>query len=100
MHKLQKEALQITKEIIVKFVEVGRITPANFADNFPAVYSVVLAAIAANDLSEENCDDCRSAAHDCKVSSRNVKPSRVSGSAASKIQADAFVPPKVIVPGA
>ncbi|MDR2825692.1 MAG: YckD family protein [Deltaproteobacteria bacterium] len=96
MHKLQKEALQITKEIIVKFVEVGRITPANFADNFPAVYSVVLAAIAAHDLPEESGDDCKSAS----PSSRNVKPSRRAGSAASKIQDDTFIPPKVIVPGA
>lgn len=38
---IQKDVLQITKEIVVKFVEVGRITPANFAESFPAIYAVV-----------------------------------------------------------
>ena len=36
-NKIQKDVLQITKEIVVKFVEVGRITPANFAESFPAI---------------------------------------------------------------
>ncbi len=46
MDKLRKEALQITKEIVVKFIETGRVSPANVAEVFPLVYEVVLASIA------------------------------------------------------
>ena len=42
MEKEHKEALQVTKEIVVKFIESQRISPSNFAEVFPAVYKVVL----------------------------------------------------------
>jgi hypothetical protein len=45
MEKDAKEALQVTKEIIVKFIETGRISPANFDQIFPAVYNMVLETI-------------------------------------------------------
>ena len=45
MEKDSKEALQATKEIVVKFIETSRVSPANFADIFPAVYQVVLETI-------------------------------------------------------
>ncbi|MDR3074246.1 MAG: hypothetical protein LBV01_05940 [Deltaproteobacteria bacterium] len=41
MDKLHKETLQVTKEIIVKFIEGGRVSPANFGEIFPSVYAVV-----------------------------------------------------------
>ena len=41
MDKVHKETLQVTKEIVVKFIEAGRVSPANFEEIFPAVYSVV-----------------------------------------------------------
>jgi len=41
MDKVHKETLQVTKEIIVKFIETGRVSPANFGEVFPAVYTVV-----------------------------------------------------------
>lgn len=44
--KLHKETLQVTKEIVVKFIEMQRVSPANFAEVFPAVYSVVCRAVA------------------------------------------------------
>jgi hypothetical protein len=46
--KLQKEALQVTKEIVVKFIETGRVSPQNITEIFPAVYDVILATIAGN----------------------------------------------------
>ena len=52
MEKTRKEALQVTKEIVVKFVEAGRITPANFPDTFPAVDSVVLKTLAASESAD------------------------------------------------
>jgi len=45
VEKDAKEALQVTKEIVVKFIETGRISPANFAEVFPGVYQVVLQTI-------------------------------------------------------
>ncbi len=40
--KLNKEALQVSKEIVVKFIEVQRISPSNFSEIFPEIYQVVL----------------------------------------------------------
>ena len=45
MEKDAKEALQVTKEIVVKFIETGRVTPGNFADIFPTVYKITLETI-------------------------------------------------------
>ena len=45
MEKDAKEALQVSKEVVVKFIETGRISPGNFAEVFPAVYQVVLQTI-------------------------------------------------------
>lgn len=45
-NRLRKEALQTTKEIVVKFIETQRVSPSNFEDVFPAVYRVVCRAIA------------------------------------------------------
>ncbi len=39
--KLDKQALQVTKEIIVKFIEVGRISPNNFDQFFAPIYQEV-----------------------------------------------------------
>jgi hypothetical protein len=33
--------LKIAKEIAVKFIEVGRITPANFASTFTSIYAAI-----------------------------------------------------------
>ncbi len=43
--KINKEALQISKEIAVKFIETQRISPSNFAEIFPALHKVVLTTI-------------------------------------------------------
>lgn len=45
LERQHKEALQATKEIVVKFIEVQRISPTNFAEMFPAIYRVVLSAV-------------------------------------------------------
>jgi hypothetical protein len=41
MEKLEKETLQITKEIMVKFIETQRVSPGNFGEVFPAVCRTV-----------------------------------------------------------
>ncbi len=48
MDKLQKEALQVAKELVAKFIETRTISPSNFAETFPAVYKVVLETIRHN----------------------------------------------------
>jgi hypothetical protein len=45
MDKDAREALQVTKEIMVKFIELRRISPTNFGEIFPEVYRVVLETI-------------------------------------------------------
>jgi hypothetical protein len=43
--KLSALALQVAKEIVVKFVETGRISPGNFAEHFGPIYDEVLRVI-------------------------------------------------------
>ena len=38
--------LKVTKEVVVKFIEVGRLSPANFAETFAEVHRVVRRAAA------------------------------------------------------
>lgn len=45
MDKLKAQALQVAKEIMVKFIEGGRISPANFSDYFKPIYVEVLRTI-------------------------------------------------------
>jgi hypothetical protein len=52
MDKLKAAALQTAKEIVVKFVETGRISPANFAENFAPIYNEVLRTISAGEAGE------------------------------------------------
>ena len=42
MEQLQKQTLQVAKEIVVKFIEIGRISPNNFDQFFSAIYNEVL----------------------------------------------------------
>ena len=42
MDRMEKEALQVSKEIAVKSIETQRISPANFGEIFPSLHRVVL----------------------------------------------------------
>lgn len=42
MERTEKEVLQVSKEIAVKFIETQRISPSNFSEIFPSIYKVVL----------------------------------------------------------
>lgn len=37
----EEQILKVTKEIIIKFIEVGRISPANFDETFKQIYSSI-----------------------------------------------------------
>jgi len=43
--KKQELALKVTKEIVIKFIEIGRVTPTSFSETFRLVYSEVSQAI-------------------------------------------------------
>jgi len=43
--KMEALALQVAKEIVVKFVETGRISPGNFAEHFGPIFEEVLRVI-------------------------------------------------------
>lgn len=39
------QVLKASKEIAVKFIEVGRVSPANFAENFKTIYDAIEATV-------------------------------------------------------
>lgn len=57
MDKIEKQALQVAKEVVIKFIEVGRISPANFGENFQAIYQDVLKAVQSGGGLPEAGDD-------------------------------------------
>ena len=42
MDKLEREVMQVSKEIAVKFIEAQRLSPNNFEEIFPSIYRVVM----------------------------------------------------------
>jgi hypothetical protein len=38
---LEEHILRASKEIVVKFIEVGRLSPTNFAETFKTVYQAI-----------------------------------------------------------
>jgi len=48
MNKTDEYILRTTKEIIVKFIEMGRLSPSNIHESFKDVYSTVNDTIKAN----------------------------------------------------
>ena len=42
MEKLEREVMQVSKEIAVKFIESQRISPSNFEEIFPTLYRVIM----------------------------------------------------------
>ncbi len=53
MEQEQKQTLQVAKEIVVKFIEIGRISPSNFAEHFSSIYHEVSKAVRENDSPED-----------------------------------------------
>ena len=45
MKKLDEQVLKVTKEIVAKFIEVGRVSPTAFDETFKSVYKTVKEAI-------------------------------------------------------
>ncbi len=41
MQSIDEHILKVSKEIIVKFIEIGRISPAAFPENFDLIYNTI-----------------------------------------------------------
>ena len=53
MKKLDEHVLKIAKEIVAKFIEVGRVSPTSFDEVFKSVYKSVKEAVLAYDIEED-----------------------------------------------
>jgi hypothetical protein len=53
---MQKQALQVAKEIVVKFIEIGRISPNNFPEFFSSIYKEVLQTLAEGHVQEDTAE--------------------------------------------
>jgi len=45
MGSIDEQILKATKEVIVKFIETGRLSPASFHETFKAVYNTIQSAV-------------------------------------------------------
>lgn len=64
MGRDNKDAVQVTKEIMVKFVETGAVSPLNFARTFNDVYKAVFNTLNAFQESERKDETAQeNAAH-------------------------------------
>lgn len=50
---VDEQILRATKEIIVKFIEVGRISPTSFGDSFKDVYKAIDETVKASVIQEK-----------------------------------------------
>jgi len=48
MRALDEQVLKVTKEMVAKFIEVGRVSPTSFDEAFKSVYRSVKEAILGN----------------------------------------------------
>lgn len=58
MEKLERDIMQVSKEIAVKFIESQRLSPSNFEEIFPSIYRVVMeTALKGRDVLEGEGDE-------------------------------------------
>ncbi|MCK4794224.1 MAG: hypothetical protein KAV87_61420 [Desulfobacteraceae bacterium] len=53
MKSLDEQVLKVTKEIVAKFIEVGRVSPTTFDETFKSVYKSIKEAILEHDIENE-----------------------------------------------
>ncbi len=53
MKKTDEHILRSTKEIIVKFIEMGRLSPSNVNQSFQEIYSAIHQTVTAHTVSPE-----------------------------------------------
>jgi hypothetical protein len=45
MKSIDEQILKVSKEIVVKFIEVGRISPTNFSEIYKSIYKSIREAV-------------------------------------------------------
>lgn len=60
MAKVDEQILKVTKEIVVKFIEAGRISPTSVHEVFKNVYQTVQETVLGTDEDPETKDDTES----------------------------------------
>lgn len=53
MKTLDEQVLKVTKELLAKFIEVGRVSPTTFDETFKSVYKTIKEAILEYDIEED-----------------------------------------------
>lgn len=57
MKSIDEQILRATKEIIVKFIEMGRLSPSNLHESFKDIYSTVNKTVKENVAKQLPSDD-------------------------------------------
>lgn len=57
MKSIDEQILRTTKEIIVKFIEMGRLSPSNIDESFKEIYATVNETVKAHVHGVEPSDD-------------------------------------------
>ena len=50
---IEEKILSVSKEIVVKFIEVGRISPSSFGETFKDIYKAVKEAVGSGNFAEK-----------------------------------------------
>ena len=54
MASMDEQILRATKEIVVKFIEAGRVSPTGFSETFNTVYRTVEKTVKGTDSEDED----------------------------------------------
>ena len=57
MASIDEQILKVTKEVVVKFIEAGRVSPTGFNDTFKNVYNTVKETVQGSDEAPEAEDE-------------------------------------------
>lgn len=57
MASMDEQILKITKEIVVKFIEAGRVSPASFQDTFKSIFNAVKETVQGSEAAPEPEND-------------------------------------------
>jgi hypothetical protein len=53
----EDQVLRTAKEVVVKFIEIGRISPANFPETFQMIYEAIKSQVTETDATGTNAID-------------------------------------------
>ena len=53
MRSVDEQVLKVTKEIVAKFIEVGRVSPGTFDQTFKNIYKSIREAVVDNSIPNE-----------------------------------------------